>query len=46
MLEKLSLFPEQASTVAERVDALFYYLTAVSIFFVLLIAGLILWWST
>ena len=43
MLEKFHLFPEQASTVAPRVDALFYFLIAVSVFFVLLIAGLILY---
>jgi cytochrome c oxidase subunit 2 len=42
MLEKLHLFPVQASTVAPEVDGLLYYLGAVSAFFVLLIAGLIL----
>jgi len=42
MLEKLHLFPEQASTVAERVDHLFYYLSAVTVIFVILIAGLII----
>lgn len=31
------LFPEQASTMAPRVDALFYFLIAVSVFFVTLI---------
>jgi cytochrome c oxidase subunit II len=31
------LFPEQASTMAARVDALFYFLIAVSVFFVALI---------
>jgi cytochrome c oxidase subunit II len=35
------LFPEQASTLASRVDALYYYLLIVSGFFVLLIFGLI-----
>lgn len=43
MLEKLHLFPEQASTIAARVDGLFYFLTGVSLFFVLLIAGLIIY---
>lgn len=42
MLEKLHLFPEQASTIAERVDHLFYYLSAVAVVFVVLIAGLII----
>ena len=31
------LFPEQASTMAPRVDALFYFLVAVTVFFVALI---------
>jgi cytochrome c oxidase subunit II len=35
------LFPEQASTIASRVDALYYYLLIVSAFFILLIFGLI-----
>src|SRR3954452_23191808 len=35
------LFPEQASTMAGRVDNLYFFLLAVSIFFSLLIAGLI-----
>jgi len=35
------LFPESASTMAGRVDALYFFLLAVSIFFSLLIAGLI-----
>jgi len=43
MLEKFHLFPEQASTVAVRVDGLLYFLLGVSAFFVLLIAGLILY---
>ncbi len=41
----LPLFPEQASTVAGQVDALFYFLTAVSVFFSLLIAGLIIYFA-
>jgi cytochrome c oxidase subunit 2 len=35
---ELPLFPEQASTMARHVDALYYYLLAVSAFFSLLIA--------
>ncbi len=37
----LQLFPEQASTVAAAVDALYAYITAVSAFFALLIAATI-----
>ena len=36
------LFPDQASTMAARVDALFYFLVAVSVFFASLIAILII----
>jgi len=42
MLTKWGLFPEQASTLAGRVDALYFFLIAVSTFFGLLIACLIL----
>jgi cytochrome c oxidase subunit 2 len=35
------LFPEQASTIAPQVDALFFFLIGLSLFFSLLIAGLI-----
>ena len=38
----LPLFPEQASTMAPRVDALYFYLLAVSGFFSLLIAVLVI----
>lgn len=38
MLTKLGLMPVQASTVAGRVDALFFFIVAVSAFFALLIA--------
>ena len=41
MLTKLGLFPEQASTMAGRVDALYFFLIAVSTFFGLLIAVLL-----
>src|SRR5438046_2877726 len=35
------LFPEQASTMAARVDSLYFFLIGITIFFSLLIAGLI-----
>jgi cytochrome c oxidase subunit II len=43
MLTRLSLFPEQASTMAARVDGLLFFLLGVTAFFVLLISGLILY---
>jgi cytochrome c oxidase subunit 2 len=42
MLEKLGLMPVQASTVASRVDALYFFLIAVTAFFSLLIAAMII----
>ena len=45
MRSSLPLFPEQASTFAERVDALYYYLLSVSGFFVLLIFALIFFFA-
>ncbi len=39
MFENLSLFPETASRIASEVDALTFFLAAVSLFFVVLIAG-------
>src|SRR3954453_11249913 len=39
------LFPERASTVAGRVDALYFFLLAISVFFSLLIAGLIVYFA-
>jgi cytochrome c oxidase subunit 2 len=45
MRSNLPLFPEQASTFAERVDALYYYLLSVSGFFVLLIFALIFYFA-
>jgi len=39
------LFPEQASTMAGRVDALYFFLLAISIFFSVLIAGLIVFYA-
>ena len=40
-MSKFSLMPEQASTVAPQVDALLYFWLSISLFFALLIAGLI-----
>jgi cytochrome c oxidase subunit II len=45
MRSSLPLFPEQASTFADRVDALYYYLLSVSGFFVLLIFALIFYFA-
>jgi cytochrome c oxidase subunit II len=42
MGEDFQLFPDQASTMAPRVDHLFYYILAVGLFFALLIAVLLL----
>src|SRR3977135_4511710 len=39
------LFPEQASTMAGRVDALYFFLLAISTFFSVLIAGLIVFYA-
>src|SRR5437870_6031236 len=39
------LFPEQASTMAGRVDALYLFLVVVAVFFSLLIAGLIVFYA-
>jgi cytochrome c oxidase subunit II len=39
------LFPESASTMASRVDSLYFFLLAISIFFSLLIAGLIVFYA-
>ena len=39
------LFPERASTMAYRVDALYFFLLAVGIFFSILIAGLIVFFA-
>ena len=39
------LFPETASTLASRVDALYFYLLAIAMFFSLLIAGLIIYYA-
>jgi cytochrome c oxidase subunit 2 len=42
MLTKLGLIPEQASTLAGRVDALYFFLIGVTVFFSVLIAVLVL----
>src|SRR5437667_448947 len=39
------LFPERASTMAGRVDALYFFLVAIAAFFSLLIAGLIVYYA-
>src|SRR5437867_9183863 len=39
------LFPERASTMAGRVDALYFFLIAIAVFFSLLIAGLIVFYA-
>jgi cytochrome c oxidase subunit 2 len=41
----LPLFPVQASTIAGKVDALYFFLVAVSAFFVVLIAALVVFFS-
>jgi cytochrome c oxidase subunit 2 len=45
MFAALQLFPEQASTHAERVDAFFFFMMAVSAFFSVLIAALIIYFA-
>jgi cytochrome c oxidase subunit II len=39
------LFPDQASTMAPRVDALYFFLLAIAAFFTVLIAGLIVYYA-
>jgi len=41
MLPKLPLFPQQASTVASSVDALYFFMVAVTAFFSILIAAMV-----
>jgi cytochrome c oxidase subunit 2 len=45
MFPGFSLFPEQASTMAGRVDALYFALVGISAFFSVLIAGLIVYFA-
>ena len=42
MSSTLPLFPEQASTIASQVDLLYWFLVAVSLFFAVLIAAIVL----
>ena len=42
---QIQLFPEQASTISSRVDAVFFYACGLSIFFSLLIAGLLIFFA-
>src|SRR5579864_1824865 len=44
-MQQLRLFPEQASTMAGQVDALYLFLVLISTFFSLLIAILILYFA-
>ena len=39
------LFPESASTMAPRVDALYFFLIGITVCFSLLIAGLIVYYA-
>jgi len=39
------LFPDQASAMASRVDALYFFLVGLTLFFSLLIAGLIVYYA-
>lgn len=45
MFQDLPLFPESASTLSDEVDRLYFYLIAVSVFFSLLITGLIVFFA-
>ena len=45
MSSGIPFFPERASTMAPRVDALYFFLLALTIFFSLLIAGLIVFYA-
>jgi len=45
MFDKLPLFPEQASTVAGSVDALYFFLVGLSVFFALLIFALVFYFA-
>src|SRR5262249_60269703 len=42
MIERLHIFPEQASTLAPQTDALLFFLLGITTFFVVLIAGTII----
>ena len=42
LLAQITFYPEQGSTVAPQVDGVFLYVLGVTIFFSLLIAGLLI----
>ncbi|GAB4424803.1 MAG: cytochrome c oxidase subunit II [Anaerolineae bacterium] len=44
-MDGFPLFPEQASTMAARIDAIFYVLVSLSIFFAFLVAGLVIYFG-
>ena len=44
-MPQTQLLPEQASTMAPRVDALYYFLIAITAFFTLLVAGLVIYFA-
>lgn len=44
-MDGFPLFPDQASTMATRIDSIFYVLVSLSIFFALLVAGLVLYFG-
>ena len=44
-MKGVALLPESASDFAQKMDPLFWFLTAVTVFFTLLIAGLVLWFA-
>jgi cytochrome c oxidase subunit 2 len=45
MLADVPLFPERASTIAARIDALFFFILAVVVFFAVLIAFLVIFFA-
>ena len=45
MLEGIPLFPEQASNLAPEVDNLYFFVTAVTAFFALLVAALVVYFA-
>lgn len=45
MHKEFRLFPEQASSIASRVDMVYLFLVLISAFFTILIAGTILWFA-
>lgn len=45
MFKEFPLFPPSASTIASRVDELYFFLIAISLFFSLLIAGMVIYFA-